>query len=105
MLLRGKKLGVLISADPARENFARGLRLAEAALSEGVEVYLYCVDDAVAGALHPELQRLQARGLKLFACAYAAHRRKLPLGDGPVFTGLSVVSDLISATDRFISFN
>jgi len=43
--------------------------------------------------------------LHLFACAYGARRRNLPLTDQATFAGLSVVSDLIAGTDRFVSFN
>jgi hypothetical protein len=68
-------------------------------------VYLYCIDDAVAGVADPELQTLRAAGLKFYACAYGAHRRGIPVGDTAVFAGLTVVSDLISGTERFVSFN
>ena len=105
MSLHGKKLGVLLSTNPDRANFAHGVRLAETALAQGVDVYLYCIDEAVSGINHPRLQALQANGLKLFACAYGAHRRGIVLDDKAVFAGLTVVSDLIAATDRFVSFN
>ena len=52
-----------------------------------------------------DLQALRPRGLKLYACAYGAHRRNLPVDDRAFYAGLTVVSDLISATDRFVSFN
>ena len=51
------------------------------------------------------LQALAARGLKLYACAYAAQRRRLPVNDKAIFAGLGIVSDLMAATDRFVSFN
>ena len=105
MSLRGKKLGVLLSTLPGQPGFQHGLRLAEAALDEGVDVYLYCIDDAVHGIGEPRLQTLAARGLKLYACAYGAQRRGLPVNDKATFAGLAVVSDLIAATDRFVSFN
>ena len=105
MSLRGKKLGVLLSTHPDQPGFMHGLCLAEAALNEGVDVYLYCVDDAVHGIGRPQLQSLAARGLKLYACACAAQRSGLPVNDKAVFAGLAVVSDLIAATDRFVSFN
>ncbi|MGP8199510.1 MAG: DsrE family protein [Limisphaerales bacterium] len=105
MSLCGKKLGVLLSTHPDQPGFKHGLCLAEAALNEEVDVYLYCVDDAVHGISRPQLQALAARGLKLYACAYAAQRRGLPVNDKAVFAGLAVVSDLIAATDRFVSFN
>ena len=105
MTLRGKKLGLLLSISPAHPSFHHGLRLAEIALARGVDVYLYCIDDAVNGVDLPRLQSLKANGLKLFACAYGAQRRCVPTSDNAVFAGLTVVSDLIAATDRFVSFN
>jgi sulfur relay (sulfurtransferase) complex TusBCD TusD component (DsrE family) len=103
--LRGKKLGVLLSTHPDQPGFKHGLCLAEAAMNEGVDVYLYCVDDAVHGLSQPELQSLAARGLKLFACAYGAQRRDLPVNSSATFAGLGLLGDLIAATDRFVSFN
>jgi sulfur relay (sulfurtransferase) complex TusBCD TusD component (DsrE family) len=105
MSLRGKKLGLLLSSHPDLPNFKHGLGLAEAALNEGLDVYLYCIDDAVRGVGQAQLQSLAARGLKLYACAYAAHRRGLAVNDKAIFAGLGVVSDLIASTDRFVSFN
>ena len=105
MSLREKKLGVLLSTRPETVNFRHGVRLAEAALNAQVMVYLYCIDEAVWGVGDPQLQTLKARGLHLFACAYGARRRNLPLSDQATFAGLTVVSDLIGGTDRFVSFN
>jgi sulfur relay (sulfurtransferase) complex TusBCD TusD component (DsrE family) len=102
MSLRGKKLGLLLSTDPRHAKFEHGLKLAEAALEEGVNVYLYCIDEAITGASQPRLQALQARGLKLFACAYGAQRRNLPIDKHTTLAGLTVLSELIAATDRFV---
>lgn len=100
-----KKLGILVSCLPEKPNFARGVRLARAALETGVDVYMYCIDDAVKGVENPELQQLKETGLKLYACAYGAHRRNYPLSDKAAFAGLTVVNDIIAGTDRFVSFN
>jgi predicted peroxiredoxin len=81
------------------------VRLAATALDQGVDVYLYCIDDAVRGVGDPELQSLKSRGLKLYACAYGAQRRNLPVNDLAAFAGLTIVSDLIASTDRFVAFN
>lgn len=105
MPLRGKKLGILISCTPDEPNFTHGLCLAEAALAQHIDVYLYCIDEAVPGITNRRLQNLKAKGLKLYACAYGANRRNLPLNDNAVFAGLTVVSDLIAATDKFVAFN
>ena len=100
-----KKLGLLLSTRPDQAGFTHGVKLAEAALARGVEVYLYCVDDAVEGVNDPRLQDLKARGVKLFACAYGAHRRSIPVDGSAAFAGLAVVSDIMAGTDRFVSFN
>ena len=105
MSLRGKKLGLLLSTRPEQPSFHHGLRLAEAALERGLSVYLYCIDEAVHGINEPRLQALKARGLKLFACAYGANRRNIPMTEAAAFAGLTVVSDIIASTDRFLSFN
>lgn len=105
MQLRGKKLGLLLSTRPEHPSYKHGLRLAEAALSQGILVYLYCIDDAVWGVGDPHLQALKSRGLNLYACAYGAQRRNIPMSDLAAFAGLGVVSDLMASTDRFLSFN
>ncbi len=105
MSLRGKKLGLLISSPPDSPKFGQGVRLAETALAEGVDVYLYCIDDAVKGVDDAAIQKLKDHGLKLYACAYGAHRRNFPLSEKATFAGLTIVSDLIAGTDRFLSFN
>lgn len=103
--LRGRKLGILLSTRPDQPAFHHGVHLAATALDAGVDVYLYCIDDAVEGVGDPGLQRLQPKGLKLYACAYGAQRRRIPVNHLASFAGLTVVNDLIASTDRFIAFN
>jgi sulfur relay (sulfurtransferase) complex TusBCD TusD component (DsrE family) len=105
MNLSGKKLGILLSTVPTHQNFSHGVRLAETALANGVEVYLYCIDEAVPGISDPRIVALKDRGARLFACAYGAHKRGLPVDGAAIFAGLTVVADLMADTDRFISFN
>jgi DsrE/DsrF-like family len=105
MPLRGKKLGLLISVAPGHPNFNHGVRLAKTALARGVDVYLYCIDEAVNGLSDPRVQQLKVDGLKLFACAYGAQRRKIPMSELATFSGLAIVNDFIAGTDRFVSFN
>jgi len=103
--LAGKKVGILISASPELPAFTHGVRFAAAALSGGLDVYLYCIDDAVTGVGRAEVQSLRPLGLKLYACAYGAQQRGLPVTDQAAYAGLTVVSDLVAGTDRFVSFN
>ncbi|HOW65563.1 MAG TPA: hypothetical protein P5186_23205 [Candidatus Paceibacterota bacterium] len=104
MNLSGHKLGILVAAAPHQRNFDHALALAETGLRRGVVVYLYCLDDAVTGLGHPRMETLKGLGLRLWACAYGARRRSIPLGSQAVFGGLSVVSDLMRNVDRFVCF-
>ena len=104
-MIRGKKLGILLSAHPAKPNFQRAAGLAEAALAEGADVYFYCIDDAVLGLGEPNLQTLKPRGLKLYACALAAQRRHIPVNEAAIFGGLAIVQDIMAETDCFVSFS
>lgn len=102
--LPGRKLGILVSTNPASPGFNHAVRIAGAALEQGVVVYLYCIDDAVVGAGDARLQELKANGLKLYACAYGAQQRGLKLGEEAAYAGLTVVSDILAGTDRFLAF-
>jgi sulfur relay (sulfurtransferase) complex TusBCD TusD component (DsrE family) len=51
------------------------------------------------------LQTLKAHGLRLFACAFAAQRRKLPQNENTLYGGLTMLNDIMTSTDRFVSFN
>ncbi|HEY0455168.1 MAG TPA: DsrE family protein [Verrucomicrobiae bacterium] len=104
MVLASKKLGLLLSSAPDKPGFRHGLALAETALRNGVQVYMYCIDEAVLGLENPTLQSLQRQGVNLFACAYGAQKRNIAINELATFAGLSVLSDLVSATDRFVCF-
>lgn len=104
MELRGKKLGLMVSSAPEASSFDCACRLASAALSEGVQVYLYYMDEGVRGVADKRVQTLKAKGAQLFACAYSAQRRDVPIDDSAVFSGLATVSDLMAGTDKFLSF-
>jgi sulfur relay (sulfurtransferase) complex TusBCD TusD component (DsrE family) len=102
--LRGKKLGVMVSSGPEAPSFECAYRLADTALGEGLQVYLYYMDEGVRGVHDKRVQGLKAKGAQLFACAYSAQRRDLPIDESAVFSGLATVSDLMAGTDRFLSF-
>ena len=72
-----------------------------------MDLYLYLIDDGVLAMDRPEVQELAARGAKLFVCAYACQKRRIPLSDPDRFNycGLVVLTDLINGCDRFLAFN
>jgi sulfur relay (sulfurtransferase) complex TusBCD TusD component (DsrE family) len=108
MDLTRKRLGLMLSTGPEHEpNLTTAVGLAEAALDRGASVYLYLIDDGVRALSEPRLRALSDRGAKLFSCAYGCQKRRIPLDDAETVTycGLVVLTDLISATDRFVALN
>lgn len=105
MDLPSLKTGILLSTAPETTAFREGVKTAATSLACGVRTFVYCIDDAVRGIGDPELQALQHRGLILYACAYGAKRRGLPINDLATFAGLGVLGDILASTDEFLSFN
>jgi sulfur relay (sulfurtransferase) complex TusBCD TusD component (DsrE family) len=100
-----QKLGILLAAPVASQSSKTAVRLAETALAKKMDVYLYLIDDGVYNLDNQQLLDLKKHGMKLFACAYGAQQRGLPISDKATFSGLVVLSDIINGCDRFISFN
>lgn len=97
-------LGILIAVSPSEITFTYGIGLAQAAQKEGVQVYLYLLDDAVESAPQTSIADLVDQGVKVTACAYAARRRHLKLNNNVTFGGLGLLNDIIANTDRFVGF-
>ena len=95
----------MVSVAPDAPGFGQALDLAAKAIGDGEKVFLYCIDDAVPGISDPRLAKLREDGLNLCGCADSMRQRKLPLDESAVFSGLSVLSDIMADTDRFESFN
>ena len=100
-----RKLGLMVSTAPDHPNLETALGLATAALDRDAEVYLYLIDDGVAGVEEPRVQELATRGARLFVCAYGCQKRRLPLSDKATSCGLVVLTDVINGTDRFLALN
>lgn len=100
-----KKVGIMISAAPGSAHFSEGLAAAEHALSTRSQVYLYLIDSAVEGMTNPRFELFKAGGGHLFACAYSLQRRGLNPPGAATLSGLTVLSDILSSTDEFQSFN
>ncbi len=100
-----KKLGILLSTAPENRNLNTVFSLAKEALHQGIDTYLYLIDDGVQNLDRPEMETLCRNGVKLFLCAYGAQRRGIPTSDKAVFCGLVVLSDLVKGCDRFVTFN
>ncbi len=99
-----RSLGILIAVSQSEKAFHYGVGLARAAQIEGIQVYLYLLDDAVEAASKPPIKNLVRQGVKVTACAYAAQRRHLDFNDEVIFGGLGLLNDIITNTDRFVGF-
>lgn len=100
-----KKLGLLLSTPPEHPNLETVARLAETALAMDCQVYLYLIDEGTKAMADLRLDKLIARGLRLFVCAYGAEHHHVPLNSKATPCGLVVLSDLIKGCDQFLSFN
>ena len=103
-----KKLGILLSTPPENPNVHTVTRLSEEALSTGVEVYLYLIDEGVKNLKNSRLLNLASSGVKFFVCAYGCQQHKVSTegyGEEVTFCGLVVLSNIIDGCDRFLAFN
>jgi sulfur relay (sulfurtransferase) complex TusBCD TusD component (DsrE family) len=103
--LEKRKLGLLLSTSQDHPNLDTCLKLSEAALTAGVDLYLYLIDDGVRAIDDDRVLALSRRGAKLFVCAYGCQRRGLPITDKATYCGLVVLTDLINGCERFVALN
>jgi hypothetical protein len=103
--LNGKKLGLLLATHPDCGDVARVTALSKAALGQGVDVYLYLIDEGARAYGNADITALQAQGLKLFVCAYGALQRGVQPDENAVFGGLSVLGGIMEGCDRFVSYS
>ena len=99
-----RKIGIMISAAKGSKRFEEGISAAESALGEA-QVYLYLIDGAVEGLSDARFEKFKAAGGHLFACAYSLQKRGLNPASAATQSGLTVLSDIMSSTDEFRSFN
>ena len=102
-----RKLGLLLSTGPSDESVTTVAQLADAALRQGVEVYLYLIDQGVKSAGNPLYTALLDRGMKMSVCAYGCQQYGVPtsgIDSRASLSGLVVLSGIMDACDRFLAF-
>ena len=62
-----RKLGLLLSTAPTEASIGTVVQLAEAALRQGVDVYLYLIDEGVKGFMDARFGGLLDGGVKMSA--------------------------------------
>jgi sulfur relay (sulfurtransferase) complex TusBCD TusD component (DsrE family) len=105
--MAARKLGLLLSTAPTQASIETVVRLAESALRQGIEVYLYLIDEGVKSFTDPRLSRLLEGGLKMSVCAYGCQQHGVSTAhvDSRVaLSGLVVLSGIVDGCDRFLAF-
>ncbi|NUN92470.1 MAG: DsrE family protein [Verrucomicrobiae bacterium] len=98
------KLGLMLASPPDRPELAEASRLANEAMDRADTVFLYLIDDGVRSLDASEIEGLRRRGVRLFACAYGAKKRGIAWDPAKaVFSGLTVLVDVITGCDRFFA--
>ena len=106
--LSGKKLGLLLSTPDSHASVGTVMVLCEVALRQGVDVYLYLIDEGVKNLRDARLTSLSARGMKLFVRAYGCQQHGVStenLDPRISLCGLVVLSNMVNGCDRFLAFN
>jgi sulfur relay (sulfurtransferase) complex TusBCD TusD component (DsrE family) len=76
-------------------------------LRQGVEVYLYLIDEGVKVVVDQRYLGLVDAGVKMSVCAYGCQQHGVPTAtvDSRVsLSGLVVLSGIIDGCDRFLAF-
>ena len=102
-----RKLGLLLSTPPSHPSVETVVQLAQAALSRGIDVYLYLIDEGVRTAVDQRYLGLIDAGVKMSICAYSCQQYGVLTAtvDSRVsLSGLVVLSGIIDGCDRFLAF-
>ena len=102
-----RKLGFLLSTAPSDKTIETVVRLAEAAIRQGIDVYLYLIDEGVKSFKDSRFTRLLDGGVKMSVCAYGCQQHGVSTQhvDSRIsLSGLVVLSSIIDGCDRFLAF-
>lgn len=105
--MASRKLGLLLSTGPRHPSVETVFQLAEAATRQGIDVYLYLIDEGVKSLKDPRLLQLLDGGTKMSVCAYGCQQHAVSTTDMDSrisLSGLVVLSAIIEGCDRFLAF-
>ncbi|MGE5711051.1 MAG: DsrE family protein [Nitrospira sp.] len=101
------KLGLLLSTAPSHSSVDTVVKLAGAALRQGIDVYLYLIDEGVKSMNDVRFSDLLTGGVKMSVCAYGCQQHGVSTTDIDSrisLSGLVVLSGIIDGCDRFLAF-
>ena len=102
-----RKLGLLLSTAPSDKTIETVVRIAEAAVRQGIDVYLYLIDEGVKSFKDNRFSRLLDGGVKMSVCAYGCPQHGVSpqeVDSRVSLSGLVVLSGIIDGCDRFLAF-
>lgn len=102
-----RKLGLLLSTAPSHSSVDIVVKLADAAVRQGVEVYLYLIDEGVKSLKDARFGHLIEGGVKMSVCAYGCQQHGVStqeVDSRASLSGLVVLSGIIDGCDRFLAF-
>lgn len=105
--MASRKLGLLLSTPPSHPSVDTVLHLIDAALRQGIEVYLYLIDEGVKSLMDSRYMDVVQAGVKMSVCAYGCQQHGVSTKDvNPEISlsGLVVLSGIIDGCDRFLAF-
>lgn len=105
--MAARRLGLLLSTPPSHPSVDTVLRLADAALRQGIDVYLYLIDEGVKSLMDSRYTDIVQAGAKMSVCAYGCQQHGVLTTDiDPKISlsGLVVLSGIIDGCDRFLAF-
>ena len=101
------KLGLLLSTAPSHSSVDTVVKLAGAALRQGIDVYLYLIDEGVKSMNDVRFSDLLTGGVKMSVCAYGCQQHGVSTTDIDSrisLSGLVVLSGILDGCDRFLAF-
>lgn len=99
------KIGLLLTTSTESENTRTIIKLAEAALDEGMEVSVFLMCDGIYNINAEAFNALAERGAELCLCAYNAEQRKVEKKEPVLFGSQYDLANMVAEADRFLAFN
>jgi sulfur relay (sulfurtransferase) complex TusBCD TusD component (DsrE family) len=102
-----RKLGLLLSTPPSHPSVETVVQLSQSALRNGIDVYLYLIDEGVKTVVDQRYLGLIDAGVKMSVCAYGCQQHGVlttNVDSRVSLSGLVVLSGIIDGCDRFLAF-
>jgi sulfur relay (sulfurtransferase) complex TusBCD TusD component (DsrE family) len=101
--MASKTLGILLATSPEHEDASTAVRLAEAALAQGIEVKIFVMCDGVYQLTNPLFLALQSQGAELCMCAHNAVERDVAKQPEVISGSQYDLAHYVYEADRFVS--